>query len=264
MYRVVVVEDSLLLRKGLIYTTDWHSMDCELIGEASNGVEGRALIEKTAPDIVITDIRMPGMTGIEMMESLHNVVDSQYIIITAYNEFEFARKALKMGAIDFISKPIEDRALELAIRNACKVVEQRREYRKFVERMVDVEDSRIMLFKEYLAGGESVQEHHAKRCVEYIKAQYHQDISAKSVADAMKMSESHLNRVMREATGYSVGEYIQNYRIKQACMLLSDPSAKIYEVASDVGIRDQRYFSIVFKRMVGITPKEFQNKLNRK
>ena len=76
------------------------------------------------------------------------------------------------------------------------------------------------------------------------------------------MSESYLSRLFKDETGYTIGDYLLNYRIKQACLLLDDSSAKIYEVANQVGFRDQRYFSVLFKKIVGITPREFQNKLN--
>lgn len=91
MYRVVVVEDSLLLRKGIIFTTDWNALQCEVVGEAENGLEGLKIILALQPDIVITDIRMPGLDGIQMIERLKNQCDALFIILTAYNSFEYAR-----------------------------------------------------------------------------------------------------------------------------------------------------------------------------
>jgi len=261
MYRVLVIEDSVLLRKGLVYTTDWQSLGCEVVGQAGNGLDGETAILSLKPDIVITDIRMPGKTGLEMMKDLMGKTTPKYIIITAFNEFEYARQALQLGAVDYLSKPIEDGALEKALGKAVGILDKEREYSQFKGRLDAANDSRIMLFKEYLSGGESVQESHVSVIVRFITEHYGEDIGSKEIAAQLKVSESHSNRLMKETTGYTVSDYLQNYRIKKACELLSDPSVKVYEVADKVGIHDQRYFSVVFKRLVGLTPREFQNRL---
>jgi two-component system response regulator YesN len=263
MYRVLVIEDSELLRKGLVYTTDWQALHCEVVGQADNGIEGEKAILSLKPDIVVTDIRMPGKTGLEMMRDLVGKTEASYIIITAFNEFEYAREALQMGAVDYLSKPIEDGALERAVGKTVDVIRQRQEYKKFKGRLENIEDSKIMLFKEYLTGGGSIQENHVDVIVRFITCHYGEDIGTKEILRNLKISESHSNRLMKEVTGYTVSDYLQNYRIKRACELLSDPSVKVYEVADKVGIRDQRYFSVVFKKLVGLTPREFQNRLFR-
>lgn len=261
MYRVVVVEDSVLLRKGLVHTTDWLSLGCEVVGEASNGIEGAALIMSQKPDLVITDIRMPGATGLEMMEKVAGKSEAKFLIITAYNEFDYARRALQMGAVDYLSKPIEDGALEKAIGKVTAMLDEEKGYRTFKEKLAGVGDSKIMLFKEYLGHGKSVSESHVESIVRFIEGHYREAIGMKDICHALQVSETHSNRLMKEVTGYTVIDYLQNYRIKRACELLSDPSAKIFEIADQVGIRDQRYFSVVFKRLVGVTPREFQNHL---
>lgn len=80
MIRIVIVEDEVLVKKGLILTTDWESFECEVVGDASNGYEGIEVITKLRPDIVITDIRMPGLDGVQMIEALSGKVDAEYII----------------------------------------------------------------------------------------------------------------------------------------------------------------------------------------
>jgi two-component system response regulator YesN len=262
MYRVVVVEDSELLRRGLVTTTDWLSLGCEVTGQAADGVSGATLILEKQPDIVITDIRMPGLNGLEMMQRVEGRCSSKFIIITAYNEFDYARQALQMGAVDYLSKPIEEGALEKAVGKCVSLLNDAKEYRKFRDNLEHGTDSRIMLFREYLSGSGSVQNDHVEHIVSYITNHYGENIGLKEICDALKLSESHSNRLMKEATGYTVSDYLQNYRIKKACDLLSVRSAKIYEVADEVGIHDQRYFSVVFKKLVGLTPSEFQNRLN--
>jgi len=262
MYRVVVVEDSLLLRKGLVFTTDWSNLDCEVVGEADNGLEGLDTILAVQPDIVITDIRMPGLDGLQMIERLQGKTEALFIIITAYNEFEYARKAVKLGVMDYISKPIDDGDFQAIIRKTCLKVEQNHENEKIRSKLERIGDSRIMLFKEYLTGKDTIQGNYAGQAVQYIEKHYREDFGVKEIARQLAVSEGHLSRLFKETTGYTIGDYLQNYRIRQACRLLSNPMAKIYEIADQTGYRDQRYFSVMFKKIVGLTPREFQNKLN--
>jgi len=262
MYRVVVVEDSLLLRKGIIFTTDWNALHCEVVGEAENGLEGLRIIQELRPDIVITDIRMPGLDGIQMIERLQNQCDTLFIILTAYNSFEYARKALHLGVVEYISKPLDEQAFQSLLMETCAKIAERKEYEKVKVQMGKMDDSRIMLFQEYLRGEQSVQKSHVYRAVHFIESRFSDDIGVHEISKELLMSESYLSRLFKDETGYTIGDYLLNYRIKQACLLLNDSSAKIYEVANQVGFRDQRYFSVLFKKIVGLTPREFQNKLN--
>jgi two-component system response regulator YesN len=105
MYKIIIVDDEILLRQGFISMTDWSNVGFQVAGEASNGREALKLIEKVHPDIVITDIRMPIMNGIE----LTRIIKEQYpeieiIILSSYNDFEYVKETLKIGALDYILK----------------------------------------------------------------------------------------------------------------------------------------------------------------
>lgn len=263
MIRIVVVEDEVLVKKGLILTTDWQKYGCEVVGEASNGLEGISIIEKLKPDIVITDVRMPGLDGIKMIECLKEAgVDSEFIIITGFGEFEYAHKAVKLGVRDFLVKPIDDEDLELALTNTCRVVIDRQRIEKIRDKLDNIGDSRIMFFKEYIVD-QAEDDDYVARAVKYIGLNYKLDITVKTVADSLFISESYLSRLFKSKVGQTFGDYLTYYRIKKACELLREPDGKIYEIAGKIGYKDQRYFSLIFKKLVGVTPKEFRDKLSR-
>ena len=97
MIKVLVVEDEDLIRQGLKLTTTWSDFGSEIIGEAADGEEGREMILRLKPDLVITDIKMPKLSGLEMIESLQDEISCEYIILSGYDEFAYAKRAMRMG-----------------------------------------------------------------------------------------------------------------------------------------------------------------------
>lgn len=106
MFKVMLIDDEPIIRKGLKNIINWKRFDCEVCAEASDGLDGGELIKKHLPDIIITDIKMPGLDGLSMLRDIKEMVpDSKIIILTGYRDFDYAYEALKLGASDFILKP---------------------------------------------------------------------------------------------------------------------------------------------------------------
>ncbi|HPU58969.1 MAG TPA: AraC family transcriptional regulator [Candidatus Avimonas sp.] len=99
-----------------------------------------------------------------------------------------------------------------------------------------------------------------QKAVDFIRQNYASDITIKDAAGALHVSESYLMRLFRQECGCTFNDYLTNYRIKQACLLLSDPQVRVYEVAEKVGYKSQQYFAVVFKKIVGKTPGEFKER----
>ena len=116
MLRVLVVEDEEMIRKGIVLTVDWTALDCVVVGEAANGVQGLEAARRLKPNLIITDLKMPQMDGIEMLRALRAEGCKAYVIIlTAYDNFSYAQSALRLGAVDYLLKPFHDGDLEHAI-----------------------------------------------------------------------------------------------------------------------------------------------------
>ena len=116
MLKVLVVEDEELIRKGIVLAVDWAALDCVVVGEASNGEEALEAVERYHPSLIITDLKMPRMDGIEMLRRLREMGNHAYVIIlTAYDSFSYAQSALRLGAVDFLLKPFHDGELEEAV-----------------------------------------------------------------------------------------------------------------------------------------------------
>ena len=261
MYRVALVEDSRILRIGMMYTFDWDSLDCEIIGDAENGQEGLNLVRQTQPDIVITDIRMPGLDGLEMIGQLHSEgCGAVFIIISAYSDFSYAQQAVRYGVADYLVKPFADEELINSIKAACAKVEGRRQELSLSQKLETVEKSKLIAFSSYLSEEEGrVKREYAQRVIQYIREHYLENINVHLIAIALKVSESHLSKVFKTTMNSTIGEYLTQYRIKEACRLLKNPDTRINEVSEQVGYMDQRYFSVTFKRIMGVTPGSFRD-----
>ena len=120
MLKVVVVEDEELVRKGIVLTVDWAGAGCAVVGEAANGEEGLEVIRRYRPDLIVTDIRMPKLDGIEMLRRLREEGNRAHVVfLTAYSDFSYAQSALKLGAAVAEGVDIDPVAVRTAGENAA-------------------------------------------------------------------------------------------------------------------------------------------------
>lgn len=248
MYKVVVVEDEKRVRQGIIMGTDWSKINCIVMGEAANGEEGVGMIRKCRPDIVITDIRMPKMMGLEMIEKIYGEGLEPYVIfLTAYDDFVYAQQAIRLGAADYLLKPFKDGELENAIR---KIIEKNRR---------DTERKEQQNQELRLDPGDKSK--YIMDAIAYVDANYaNPNISVREVADSLGISEGHLSHLFRKETDSTLMVFVTKRRMRAAMTLLQDYRHKIYEVAEQVGYRNITYFSATFKKYVGVSPSEYQDR----
>jgi len=256
MIKVLVIDDETLVRQGIVMGTDWSHVNCTVIAEASNGIEGLEAIKKYSPDLVICDIKMPKMDGLEMLNKLRSEGNNTPVIfLTAYSDFSYAQQAIKLSATDYLLKPFEDGELEKAItRVTSRITKERKNLRQMHEE--DVLPDEILDKK----GDKSK---YVAEALSYIADHYgDEDLGIKVIAESIGLSEGHLSHVFKAETDYTVNAFITRYRIKAAMKLLGDVRYKVYEVAEKVGYKDITYFSAVFKKITGLNPSEFQNKIH--
>lgn len=204
MYKVVVVEDEKRVRQGIVMGTDWSGINCIVMGEASNGEEGVEIIRKCKPDIVITDIRMPRMMGIEMIEKVHEEgLEPCVIFLSAYDDFAYAQQAVKLGAADYLLKPFSDGELENAV---LKIAEKnRREEEKREQPNGELKLDR---------GDKSK---YIMDAIAYVEQNYaNPSISVRDVADSLGISEGHLSFLFRKETDSTLMAYVTKCRMRAA------------------------------------------------
>lgn len=253
MTKVLIVDDEKFVRMGIAGGTDWDSLGCRLIGEAKDGEEGLAIARKTHPDLIVSDIRMPHMDGIEMIRTLREEhLDAKVVFLTAYSDFKYAQQAVRFGASDYLLKPFRDGELENVIR---RVLGQDILHTGAVSE--EEQDAQILP----LQMKNTEMNRYVQAALDYIYDHYREDtISITEIASAILVSEGHLSRLFKKDTGLSINTYITHYRMRTAMRLLRNIRYKVYEVGELVGYHDMGYFSNTFKKLVGVTPSEFQEK----
>lgn len=127
MFKVLIVDDEPIIRKGLKNIIDWNSMECEICGEASDGKDGMNLIDEVKPDIVITDIKMPGVDGLSMIKETKNIIpDGKIVILTGFRDFEYIQEAIKLGAFDYLLKPSRIEDINSVLKKAVEELKSQR------------------------------------------------------------------------------------------------------------------------------------------
>lgn len=251
MYRVLIVEDEELLRKGLIFTFDWAALACIVVGEAKNGVEGIELINTLQPDLVITDIKMPIMDGLTMLSHFKQA-PFESIIMTGFEEFDYARKAIELNVAKYITKPIDEAELEDSIRSIIQKIDQKKHYQALEP------NNRVMLIPQFNSQSINVQyDKYTKQILDYIEMNYQNKISLDDIAEELKISVGYVAKVFKESTSYSVNDYLNRFRISKAIDLLKQNRYRLFEIAEQCGFSEYKYFHHVFKQYVKMSPKDF-------
>lgn len=240
MYKLLIIEDEKLLREGLIEMIDFNRFQCVLSGEAYNGTEGIRLIQQLQPDIVLLDLYMPLVNGIDVLKATKNRFDYQAIIITGHAEFEYAQKAVSLGVSDYLLKPIEQEELNQALEKVIKKLEPLK------KKQVNAQYS-----------------NYTNQALEFIEQNLAKDLSLGEISKHLQISADYLNRVFKQDTGMTIHTAVQKQRIEQACLLLEDSNSRVYEVAHQVGYKDYKYFHQVFKQMMKVSPKKYQQSIQK-
>ena len=244
MYKVVIIDDEPRIRRGISHCMPWEKMGFQISGEAANGVEALEIIRSVRPDLVITDIRMPDMDGLDLISMVHKEgIPALFIVISGYAEVEYAQRALRYGVADSILKPIDEEQLCQSVRNCLQQLGGR-----------DVEP------QEATEEDEDSQKHLIiRKTLKIIENEYMNNLSLGSVAERVGVHPNYLSALFSKSEGESFGNYLLKLRMQKARDLMDVTSMKVYEIAQRVGYQDYRWFSKVFKQVYGVTPMEYRS-----
>lgn len=244
MYKVLLIDDEPIIVQGLVRSVPWEKYGCEVVDTAGDGLEGKRLIEKHAPDMVFLDICMPQMDGLAMVAALQSEHRNlQITILTGFRDFDYAKQALTLGVARYLLKPSNMEEIEEAIRFMASRVPER-----------DEGGQEEPAEHENVAGNFIV-----RNALSYIEENYKEKLLLSDVAEKTYVSQWHLSKLLNKETGQNFSEILNRVRIDKAKELMKDPSLRIGDVAEQVGFLDLAHFSRVFKKLNGMSANEYRN-----
>ncbi len=256
-FKLLIVDDEMTERKGLGYLIRQNEYPFE-ISEAANGREALALLRREPFDLMLADVKMPLMDGLTLCGAAKQLCPSLLmIIISAYGDFEYTQKAIKLRVDDYLLKPVDVQEFRRAIEDALDALHGHS------VRAVPDDQQDILRFRqeksmaEYLDDLDSGEQENGRRLIQevtdLIRQHYSEDIGLEWLAKRVYLSGGYLSGLFKRATGKSVVQTITMQRMERAKELLETTNMKIIDVAEMVGYGNVSYFCLLFKKYYGLT-----------
>lgn len=236
MYGTLIVDDEHAVHQAICSLVDWDALRLERPESAYNGAEALKRMEALRPGVAFVDINMPLMNGLDFLsKATGRWPDTQFIIVSGYDSFDFARAAIRLNVVDYLLKPIDADELNAALQKALsRLPAQPQEARTPGE----------------IAG----------EIRRYIDRNFRENINLDALAERFHFSREYIERIFRAQHGCAVYEYIQQARMKQAAELLKNPRLSLQAIAEHLGFSNANYFSKAFRRFYQISPSEYRER----
>ena len=217
--QVVLVDDEIMIREGFKRLFDWAAHDCEVVGEAADGMEALAQIDHLQPDIVIMDINIPIINGLKVIQtSRMRYPDMAFIIVSGYDDFSYCREALRMRITDYILKPVNYE-----------------EFGSCIDRL------KIALYEKRKTEEQDAQEERTiTGIIRYLQEHLDKEISLNILADEFHLSSQYISQLFKSEIGVNFLAYLTSIRMERAKKLLLATSLSIGEISEKCGYADYR------------------------
>ena len=287
MYRVLLADDEQIERMTLAKRLKRHFCGSLDISEAVNGAEALETFKREKSQIVVMDISMPEMNGVEAAERIRSLDEDCIIIfLTAYDEFSYAKRAIVIRALDYLLKPCEEDELVAVMEEAMRLTDKRLNVSGVPSQGVpsqgvpspgvpspgvpspgvpspDIPSPDIRREEHAEAmprdDGDGRLAQVAETIREYIRNNYMKEISMQDAARVMNYSDAYFCKLFKQCFDQNFTSYLTNFRISEAKKLLRNRNASVKDVSLQVGYYDSNYFAKVFKRITGMIPSEYRD-----
>lgn len=240
---VLIADDERYMVEYIETLVDWKAYGFDRVLTAYGGSLARDLLLEYRPELLITDIKMPKVSGLDLSALVdEKEYQTKVIIISGYSEFDYAKQALRYGVAEYLVKPVLKEELVEALE-------------RILDRNFEREEAAA---KER---GEKYETIHVLKA--YINEHFDQDLSLDTLGEVAHLHPTYLSRIFKEVTDVNLSEYITDVRMQKASELLEGTNLKVNEVMKHVGYQKSQHFSKLFKEKFGVTPKEYRIKKRR-
>lgn len=240
MYKVLIVDDEPFIREG-IAQLPWNMLNIKVTATAANGMEAYEYLKNNEIDLLLTDVKMPFMDGVELIRRIKNEnKDIVCIVLSGYDDFEYVRPCLQNNVFDYLLKPLDIDDWSSTFKRAISLFKE-----KETNSNIDI--------------GEHSKKHIVDPALLYMQQHFCEQITLADVAKHIYTNPTYLSRIIKQETGTGFTELLTKMRVEAAKKMLRDPTYKINEIAKKVGYVNPRSFTSIFKKYTGYTPYIFRS-----
>lgn len=246
MLKLLIIDDEIAILRGIAKIVKESKTPYTKIQSALDAKEALTMMDYFRPDLIITDIIMPGQNGLEFIKEVKDQrMCNRFLILSGYDEFEYAQQAIRMKVIDYLLKPID----KIEFINLLKRIAKE-----------TLEDKQSM-GKQKARSDLTSYSFPIRSIIHYIRQNYHEDLYLDKFSDLTNLHPNYLSSLFKKEVGVTIIQYLQNFRIEKAKkLLIKYPSIPVHTIGNQVGYRNSQHFMKVFKKNVGYTPSDFREK----
>lgn len=248
MYRVLIADDEPYIRERLAHHMPWREIGFEVVGSTENGEQALELFRAAKPHALLTDILMPGMSGLELIQIIKEQEPrTKLLVMSAYDDFKYAQQAIRLGVKGYLLKPIIREEFVELLQTVAEELRQEHFHASHADKAIGNEKLYPKPVNPYVLA--------AKR---YIDEHYEAKLRLEDVAEFLYMNPNYFSSLFKREMGLSFVDYVNELRIRKARSLLLETDEKVYEVSIQVGYSNFSYFNKLFKRLNGVTPQTYR------
>ncbi len=250
MHNVVICEDEDIIRKGLIFSFDFQSLNLKIVADFNNPVSCLEYLRSRHVDIIITDIKMPLMSGLEMISKIEDKKKYEFIILSGHSDFEYAKKAISYGVTEYLVKPLDHSLLEVSLRKAISNLNDKKLLNNAKYQIKDLSE----VYKDI-----PIEDPLLQSIITFIKENYMHKIVLNDVANKLNYSISSIKSRLKEHD-LTFNTTLNRYRIYKSIQFMNLNELPIYKISKMVGFSEYKYFCVKFKSYTGYSVTELVQK----
>ena len=251
MYKVLFVDDEPWVIIDLLHNIQWKKLGFDVIGHYERALEAKAVILSENPNLVFVDINMPVLNGFDLIRQCREAGSSaEFIILSAYSDFEFAKEAIKAEVLDYCLKPVNPDSMI----STLKEIQSRLDRKKITK----TDDTSVpeALSDDY--GYIPDSEARFNRIMDFIKNQYNSQLSLSKLGNRFSLNKNYICYLFKKYTGSTFSKYLATIRVEKSKQMLESSDIPIQIIAEKTGFADAYYFNKVFKSVCGIPPHKYR------
>lgn len=243
MYRLVILDDEEKIVEGIANLFPWDQIGFEVAGKFQTVKAALEFLKKETVDVVMSDIEMPDMNGLDFCRKLHEISNIKIVLFSSHQNYEYFRSAIKNKVLDYLLKPIKYDELLACFEKVREILQE--------EQGINLPESKTY-YEQIVAEVKAYIEENFKNA------------SLELAAERVNLSSSYLSKIFKDKSGVGFSDYLLKVRMEQARKMLENIQYKSYDIAYYLGYDNPKNFSRAFKAYFSLSPTEYRNLKNKK